>query len=132
MNLEVGHPSVLVAQFAGSAPGAFGVDERSVVVQVGQQSGAGLHPIFAGQTQIRDRRAVLGIVLSSPLQCILQVIVSGAPLAGVALAPWVCADNGTCAKLECPSASRTKMGNKLFAQLSNMGRASRSPHSGFF
>ena len=51
---------------------ALRVDERIVVVQVGQQSGAGLHSIFAGQSQIGDRGAVLRIVEASPLQRILQ------------------------------------------------------------
>jgi hypothetical protein len=36
-------------------------------------------------------------------------MVSGAPLAGVALAPWLCTVPGTCAKLKCPTINSTKM-----------------------
>src|ERR1035438_2708268 len=51
---------------------SLGVDEGSVVVRIGQQSGSSLAPIFAGDTEICNRRAVVGIVLARPLQSVLQ------------------------------------------------------------
>src|SRR5579864_6900702 len=56
----------------GQRPRALGVHERVAVVDVGQQSGTGLYPVLAGQAEIGDYRAVLGIVDARPLQRILQ------------------------------------------------------------
>ena len=51
---------------------ALRVDEGIVVVDVRQQSGAGLHAVFARQSQVGDCGAVLRIVQAGPLQGILQ------------------------------------------------------------
>ena len=122
MNLEVGHPSVLVRAVRRKPAGALGVDERIVVVQVGQQSGAGLHAIFAGQTEIGERRAVLGIVLASPLQCILQrdrerssaALGGGRALSSVSRMSPV--------QNLSTASRRTKMGSMLFARRPIVGR----------
>ena len=75
----------------------------------GQQSGASLHAILARQPEIGDGRAVLRIVQARPLQRVLQRDGEGSARRRVELALGACAVSVTCAKLEPPSASRTKM-----------------------
>ena len=48
------------------------INERVVVVDVGQKSGSSLNPVLARQAEIGHHRPVLGVVLPGSLQGILQ------------------------------------------------------------
>src|SRR5581483_7624170 len=56
----------------GDRTRSLGIDERIVVIHVGEQSGASLHTILTCQAQVGDGRAVLRIVHACPLKRVLQ------------------------------------------------------------